>query len=89
LAIGKSADKLVKPYEEPLQSPDVCSKGKRNKMNIKVIKNQEYPLTRKIYVIFKADGSDRQKAGEAYVNLLKTKQGQDLLEKAGFVSIRN
>jgi serine/threonine protein kinase len=89
LAIGKTADNLVKPYEEPLQPPDVCSKGKRNKMNTKVIKNQDYPLTRKIYVIFKADGSDRQKAGEAYINLLKTKQGQDLLEKAGFVSIRN
>lgn len=89
LAIGKEADKLVKPYEEPLQPPDICSKGKRNKMNTKVIKNQDYPLTRKIYVIIKADGSDRQKAGEAYVNLLKTKQGQDLLEKAGFVSIRS
>jgi serine/threonine protein kinase len=89
LAIGKTTDKLVKPYEEPLQSPDVCSKGKRNKLNTKVIKNQDYPLTRKIYVIIKADGTDRQKAGEAYVNLLKTKQGQDLLEKAGFVSIRN
>jgi serine/threonine protein kinase len=89
LAIGKAADKLVKPYEEPLQSPDVCSKGKRNKMNTNVIKNQDYPLTRKIYIIIKADGSDRQKAGEAYVNLLKTKQGQDLLEKAGFVSIRS
>jgi phosphate transport system substrate-binding protein len=89
LAIGKMADKLVKPYEEPLQPPDVCSKGQRNKMNTKAIKNQDYPLTRKIYVIIKADGSDRQKAGEAYANLLKTKQGQDLLEKAGFVSIQS
>jgi serine/threonine protein kinase len=89
LPIGKTADKLVKPYEEPLQSPDVCSKGQRNKMNTKVVKNQDYPLTRKIYVIIKADGSDKQNAGEAYVNLLKTKQGQELLEKAGFVSIRS
>jgi serine/threonine protein kinase len=89
LPIGKTADSLVKPYQEPLQSPEACGRGQRNKLNTEVIKNQEYPLTRKIYVIIKADGTDRQKAGEAYANLLKTKQGQNLLEKAGFVSINN
>jgi serine/threonine protein kinase len=75
LAIGETGDKLIKPYQEPLQSPAACSKGKRNKID-----NQG---------IIAADGTDRQKAGEAYANLLKTKQGQDLLEKAGFVSINN
>jgi phosphate transport system substrate-binding protein len=87
IAIGNSIGNLIKPYQEPLQSPDDCIKGQRNRINAEVIKRQEYPLTRKIYVIIKVDGTDRQKAGEAYVNLLKTKQGQTLLEKAGFVSI--
>jgi serine/threonine protein kinase/ABC-type phosphate transport system substrate-binding protein len=89
IAIGIAKDSLVKPYQEPLQSPAACTKGQRNRINTDVIKNQEYPLTRKIYVIIKADGTDRQKAGEAYANLLRTKQGQELLEKAGFVSITN
>jgi serine/threonine protein kinase len=87
LAIGKTANSFIKPYQEPLHSGDECKKGGRNKINAEVIKNQSYPLTRKIYVVIKADGTDRQKAGYAYAKLLKTKQGQDLLEKAGFVSI--
>jgi phosphate transport system substrate-binding protein len=88
LAIGKTENTLVKPYIEPLSLAEACSKGKRNQINPIVVKNQTYPLTRKIYVVIKADGSDRQKAGEAYANLLMTQQGQDLLEKSGFVSIK-
>jgi phosphate transport system substrate-binding protein len=87
IAIGNSIGNLIKPYQEPLQSPNDCIKGQRNRINTEVIKRQEYPLTRKMYVIIKVDGTDRQKAGEAYINLLKTKQGQALLEKAGFISI--
>jgi serine/threonine protein kinase len=84
--IGKTVN-TFKPYQEPLQPLSACLKGERNKINPEVIKNQTYPLTRKIYVVIKADGSDRQKAGEAYAKLLKTKQGQELLERAGFVRI--
>ncbi|PSB57362.1 serine/threonine-protein kinase [Chamaesiphon polymorphus] len=87
LAIGKTGDNLVKPYQEPLQSPADCNKGQRNKLETKVIKSQEYPLTRQIYVIIDTTDLNRRKAGEAYANLLKTKQGQSLLEKAGFVSL--
>jgi phosphate transport system substrate-binding protein len=86
IPIGKTVN-TFKPYQEPLQPLSACLKGERNKINPEVIKNQTYPLTRKIYVIIKADGTNRQKAGEAYVKLLKTKQGQELLERAGFVRI--
>jgi phosphate transport system substrate-binding protein len=89
IAIGNSIGNLIKPYQEPLQSSADCIKGQRNRINTEVVKRHEYPLTRTIYVVIKADGSDRQKAGEAYANLLRTKQGQGLLEKAGFVRISN
>jgi serine/threonine protein kinase len=90
IAIGETQGSAIKPFEEPLQSFEACNnKGHKNKPNFEVIKNQKYPLTRKIYVIIKADGGNRQKAGEAYAKLLKTKQGQELLERAGFVSIVN
>lgn len=89
LAIGKAETSLVKPYLEPLQSPENgCSAGRRNLINPEVVKNETYPLARKIYVVIQADGSDRQKAGEAYATLLMTPQGQELLEKSGFVSIK-
>jgi serine/threonine protein kinase len=88
LAIGNSGNNPIPPYKLPLQSPSACQQGKRNQINIDTIKSQQYPLTRKIYVIYKADGANSQKAGEAYANLLLTQQGQELLEKAGFVKIR-
>jgi serine/threonine protein kinase len=89
LAIGKTPDNLVKPYREPLQSLATCRSGQRNQIDTAAIKSQTYPLTRQIYVIIKTNDAIRQKAGEAYANLLKTRQGQRLLEKAGFVSISN
>jgi phosphate transport system substrate-binding protein len=88
IALGETQDSAIKPYEEPLQSFEDCNnKGLKNKINFKLIQDRKYPLTRKIYVIIKADGGSRQKAGEAYAKLLKTKQGQELLERAGFVRI--
>ncbi len=89
LSIGSSGSNLIAPYKLPLQSPSACQQGKRNQINTETIKTQQYPLTRKIYAIYKADGANSQKAGEAYGHLLLTQQGQDLLEKAGFVRINN
>jgi serine/threonine protein kinase len=77
----------VKPYLEPLKAANVCSDSNRNKINKDVIRSNEYPLIRKIYMIIKADRSRKQEAGEAYVKLLLTKQGQGVLEEAGFVGI--
>lgn len=87
LLIGSNQSNLVAPFRKPLQTPNDCRQGKKNQINTDSIKTQDYPLTRKIYVIFKADGLNSQKAGESYAHLLKTQQGQDLLEKAGFVGI--
>jgi serine/threonine protein kinase len=78
----------VKPYLEPLQTPNTCGDSNRNKINRDVIETHQYPLIRKIYVVIKADGSIKQQAGEAYVKLLKTKQGQEILGSAGFVGIK-
>jgi serine/threonine protein kinase len=77
----------VKPYLEPLKTPDTCSALSRNEINKDAMRNHKYPLTRKIYVVTKADGTVRQQAGEAYTKLLLTKQGQEILEKAGFAGI--
>jgi phosphate transport system substrate-binding protein len=39
-------------------------------------------------VIVKQNGQSDQQAGEAYVKLLQTAQGKELIIKAGFVTIR-
>jgi serine/threonine protein kinase len=74
----------VELHLKPSQTGN-CSK--RYKINRNVIESKAYPLINKIYIVIKADGSINQQAGEAYVNLLLTKQGQEKLEDAGFASI--
>nr|WP_283159914.1 hypothetical protein [Microcystis aeruginosa] len=39
-------------------------------------------------VIIKQNGQLDEQAGEAYADLLLTDQGQELIEKAGFVPLR-
>jgi phosphate transport system substrate-binding protein len=57
-------------------------------VNTEAIQSGKYPLTRRMVVVVKQDGQIDQQAGEAYASLLLTAQGQELIEKAGFVRIR-
>lgn len=50
--------------------------------------NGTYPLTRLIFVIIKRNGGIDEQAGSAYVKLLFTDEGQQLIEQAGFIPIR-
>ncbi|OUL30746.1 PstS family phosphate ABC transporter substrate-binding protein [Nostoc sp. 106C] len=87
LPIGRQATKLVPPYKEPFVPPSQCPK-QRNQLNKEAFKSAQYPITRHLFVIVKQNGQDEERAGKAYANLLKTDQGQELIEKAGFVKIR-
>lgn len=46
-----------------------------------------YPLTRRLFVIIKRDGSMDEQAGVAYTNMMLSNEGQELVEKAGFVRL--
>lgn len=48
-----------------------------------------YPLVRRLFVVIKRDGTLDEQAGVAYVNLLLSDQGQQLLNQAGLVPIRD
>lgn len=87
LPIGIKAEELVPPYQPPLVSPADCPTY-RNKLNSEAFRNGRYPNTRQLYAIVKQNGQIEQQAGEAYANMLLTAQGQELIEKAGFVKIR-
>lgn len=87
LPIGKSSDKLVPPYQEPFVPLSQCPQ-QRNKLNATAFLNDEYPITRRLFVIIKHNGQIDQQAGEAYAKLLLTNQGQELISKTGFVRIR-
>ncbi|MBW4583589.1 MAG: PstS family phosphate ABC transporter substrate-binding protein [Tildeniella nuda ZEHNDER 1965/U140] len=85
--IGRQPGQFVPPYQEPLVAPSRCP-GQRNKINVSAFQSGQYPLTRNLFVIVKQNGAAEQQAGEAYANFLLSPQGQALIAKAGFVSIR-
>lgn len=87
IAIGRQDNQLVTPYVEPYVPPENCP-NQRNQINTQAFRSGDYPLTRRLFVIVREDDQPDQQAGEAYVNLLMTEQGQTLLNEAGFVSIR-
>ncbi len=53
-----------------------------------VFRTGDYPLTRRLFIIIKQNHPIEQQAGETYSQLLLTSQGQDLIEKLGFIKIR-
>jgi len=87
LPIGRSSQQLIIPYQEPYVPPSQCP-NKRNQLNTQVFRNGDYPITRNLFVIVKKNGQTDEQAGTAYANWLLTNQGQELLEKAGFIRIK-
>jgi phosphate transport system substrate-binding protein len=77
---------LVAPYKEPFVPLSNCPQ-KRNTLNATAFQSGAYPITRRLFVVVKQNNPDQQ-AGEAYANLLLTNQGQELIEKAGYVRIK-
>ena len=87
LSVGRTSSQFVSPYLEPFVEPTECP-GKRNQLNAQAFRRGDYPITRNLFVIVKQNVSVDQQAGEAYANWLLTSQGQELIEKTGFVKIR-
>ena len=86
LALGRTSQELITPYQEPLMPPEKCP-ANRNQLNIQAFQQARYPLIRNLYVIVKQNDQIDEQAGVAYAELLLTKEGQKLIEKAGFVPI--
>ena len=87
LPVGRSADNLVPPYQEPLVPSRACP-DVRNQLNAAAFQSGDYPITRRLFVIIKQNGQIDERAGIAYAELLLTAPGQELIRQAGFVSIR-
>lgn len=61
---------------------------KERKINSEAFKNGSYPLVRRLFIVIRKDGTIDELAGLAYANLLLSKEGQKLIEKANLVPIR-
>ena len=87
LAIGRTTNNLVLPYKKPYIPPSKCPQ-QRNTINVDAFRSDEYPMTRRLFVVVKKNGQIDEQAGIAYANLLLTDEGQKLISQAGFVRIR-
>jgi ABC-type phosphate transport system substrate-binding protein/DNA-binding response OmpR family regulator/HPt (histidine-containing phosphotransfer) domain-containing protein len=56
-------------------------------VNETAFKDGTYPMTRRLFIVIRHDGSVDEKAGTAYINLLLSREGQNIIEKAGYVAI--
>ncbi|MFN6495453.1 MAG: hypothetical protein RMX65_000065 [Nostoc sp. DedQUE01] len=71
----------------PGNIPGVKCPWENHKININALKNNDYAITRYLFVIVKENGQDEEKAGDFFANYLLSNQGQNLIEKAGFLRI--
>lgn len=69
-------------------SQDYVLPAKDGEINKQAVLDGSYPLIRRIFVILREDGEIDELAGRAYVNLLLSEQGQDLIDKAGYLPVR-
>jgi phosphate transport system substrate-binding protein len=60
---------------------------KNGQVNLEALRNGSYPLIRRLFVVVRQDGTMEEQAGIAYANLLLTAEGQQIIEKAGFVPL--
>lgn len=76
LSIAKvHSTKYVSPYNS------------QGQINTQALRDGTYPLTRRIFVNIRRDGTPNEQAGVAYANLLLSTEGQRLIEQAGFLAI--
>lgn len=87
LPLGRQANTLIPPYQPPYVEAERCP-AQRNQLNRKAFQDGSYPITRRLFVIVKEDGSVDAQAGRAYATLMLTNQGQEAIEKAGYVRLR-
>lgn len=59
------------------------------KLNIADFKSGRYPLTRRIFIVLREDGTLDREAGRLYANYLSSTEGQNIIEEAGLVRIIN
>ena len=65
------------------------NKNENGLLNIEALQTGEYPLVRRLFIIIEINSPIDEEVGEAYKNFLLSKQGQELIGKAGFIPIRS
>ena len=82
--------KLIKMFElGDGSSSSYVSPLVNESLNIADFKSGKYPLTRRIFLVLREDGTLDQEAGILYANFLTSNKGQDKVEQSGLVRVIN
>jgi ABC-type phosphate transport system substrate-binding protein len=76
---------FIAPDKPGIVVPGQKCAWQNNKLNIDAIRKNQYPITRRLFVIVKQNGQDDEKAGDFYAKYLLSPEGQELIEKAGYI----
>ncbi len=57
------------------------------KPNLKIFKSGNYPLTRRLFLVIRQDGTPDRLAGKAYAQMLLSREGQAIVREAGLVPL--
>ncbi|MEO0989063.1 MAG: substrate-binding domain-containing protein [Cyanobacteria bacterium J06639_14] len=89
LALESPLGQRILPYQEPLVPASDCP-ARRNQVNLEALSSGNYPkqLQDTLYVVINQNGAIEQQAGEAYASFLLSDEGQALLERNGYLRIR-
>ncbi|MEC4815783.1 MAG: substrate-binding domain-containing protein [Scytonema sp. PMC 1069.18] len=87
LIVGQSSIRPVALSRDNSKNyiPPITDSGQ---LNAAAFRDGTYPLTRRMFIVIRRDGTLEETAGVAYTNLLLSKEGQQFVKKAGFVPIR-
>jgi phosphate transport system substrate-binding protein len=59
----------------------------KDRINVSAFRDGSYPLTRRLFVVIRRDGTLDEQAGVAYANLLLSAEGQKIIAESGFVPL--
>ncbi|MBW4589201.1 substrate-binding domain-containing protein [Aetokthonos hydrillicola Thurmond2011] len=59
-----------------------------SQINATAFKDGDYPMIRRLFIAIRRDGKIDEQAGVAYTNMLLSREGQQFVEKAGFLPLR-
>jgi phosphate transport system substrate-binding protein len=74
---------LAKPYSQNYVKPI----NQEGKVNTIAFQDGTYPITRRLFVVIRRDGTPDELAGVAYTNFLLSTEGQRIVDASGFAAI--
>jgi phosphate transport system substrate-binding protein len=60
-----------------------------SQVNAAAIRDGSYPISRRFFIVFRSDGTVDELAANAYVSMLLSNEGQEIVQKAGLVPLRS